>query len=294
MLHKTAENKDDGGDRNKHKGDSISMKSDTKSQSSWLSISLEAALGCRANIFQIHKTVKKHTVGNANAGTVTIHPQASPVVCRHVLDTLIALAKVFPSQFLPSAKVKDVSTCDSDSKDTDVNTDDKTKQGATTSSGLAVLDSHRNDTDFWELLIKLDNAGITKKGKAVQKSHVSFAAQDSESSNFYSFDTSPLGQLMTMLSHPVVKRSQLLTDRLLRLLGLVSVGLPDVTTQASSAGVTMTTVPNITTTVATRTTNTATVTAADTPIMTSGSNDTTATATSAPAATEVVKTPVGM
>ena len=37
-----------------------------------------------------------------------------------------------------------------------------------------------------------------------------------------------MGQLMSMLQHPVVKRSQLLTDRLLRLLGLVSIGLPEI------------------------------------------------------------------
>ena len=36
------------------------------------------------------------------AGAVSIHPQAAPVVCRHVLDTLISLAKLFPTHFLPS------------------------------------------------------------------------------------------------------------------------------------------------------------------------------------------------
>jgi E3 ubiquitin-protein ligase HUWE1 len=76
------------------------MKSDTKNQGTWLSMSLEAALGCRANVFQVHKTGKKHS--SNTSGTVTIHPQAAPVVCRHALDTLIALAKIFPGQFLPS------------------------------------------------------------------------------------------------------------------------------------------------------------------------------------------------
>lgn len=82
---------------------------------------MDAALGCRTNIFQIQrvssrKHADRHTAG-ASAGsgtlgggvsstaagvtcgggggtTVHIHPQAAPVVCRHVLDTLIQLAKV--------------------------------------------------------------------------------------------------------------------------------------------------------------------------------------------------------
>ena len=49
----------------------------------------------------------------------------------------------------------------------------------------------------------------------------------SVSQGYSTFESAPIGQLMSMLHHPVVKRSQLLTDRLLRLLGLVSIGLPD-------------------------------------------------------------------
>lgn len=96
------------------------VESRSSSQLSWLSVSMDAALGCRTNIFQIQrvssrKHADRHTTG-ASAGTGTlggvsstaagvtcgggggttvhIHPQAAPVVCRHVLDTLIQLAKV--------------------------------------------------------------------------------------------------------------------------------------------------------------------------------------------------------
>lgn len=96
------------------------VESRSSSQLSWLSVSMDAALGCRTNIFQIQrvssrKHADRHTAG-ASAGsgtlggvsstaagvtcgggggtTVHIHPQAAPVVCRHVLDTLIQLAKV--------------------------------------------------------------------------------------------------------------------------------------------------------------------------------------------------------
>lgn len=97
------------------------VESRSSSQLSWLSVSMDAALGCRTNIFQIQRASgRKHadrhsaggstgsgTLGGGVSGaaasvtcaggggsTVHIHPQAAPVVCRHVLDTLIQLAKV--------------------------------------------------------------------------------------------------------------------------------------------------------------------------------------------------------
>lgn len=96
------------------------VESRSSSQLSWLSVSMDAALGCRTNIFQIQRVSgRKHadrhsaggstgsgTLGGGVSGTaagvtcaggggstVHIHPQAAPVVCRHVLDTLIQLAK---------------------------------------------------------------------------------------------------------------------------------------------------------------------------------------------------------
>lgn len=97
------------------------VESRSSSQLSWLSVSMDAALGCRTNIFQIQrasgrKHADRHSTGGATGSgtlaggvsgtatgvtcaggggsTVHIHPQAAPVVCRHVLDTLIQLAKV--------------------------------------------------------------------------------------------------------------------------------------------------------------------------------------------------------
>ena len=99
------------------------VESRSSSQLSWLSVSMDAALGCRTNIFQIQRASgRKHadrhssaaaassgagTLGGAMSGagggvtcaagggsTVHIHPQAAPVVWSHVLDTLIQLAKV--------------------------------------------------------------------------------------------------------------------------------------------------------------------------------------------------------
>ena len=51
---------------------------------SWLSMSMDAALGCRASIFQIQRTqpTGKRTSIAATTTAVNIHPQASPLVCR--------------------------------------------------------------------------------------------------------------------------------------------------------------------------------------------------------------------
>lgn len=199
-------------------------RSEARNQGSWLSISLEAALGCRANVFQIQRMAgKKHT--SSGAAVVTIHPQAAPIVCRHVLDALISLARMFPNQFLP-AKAKEVQKCEAKDKEADKSKTVST--GATPKvKTLEKTDSksEMRETDFWELLVKLDSLCGSKKGKGIQRPH-GHVGSESEP-GFRDYDSSPLGQLMTMLSHPVIKRSQLLTDRLLRLLGLVSRGVAD-------------------------------------------------------------------
>lgn len=67
--------------------------SNKSGQPSWLSISLDAALGCRTNVFQIRRMTTAHRRANErhsasvqsvlpNVPLVTIHPLASPVICR--------------------------------------------------------------------------------------------------------------------------------------------------------------------------------------------------------------------
>uniref|UniRef100_A0A7N8WS29 E3 ubiquitin-protein ligase HUWE1 n=1 Tax=Mastacembelus armatus TaxID=205130 RepID=A0A7N8WS29_9TELE len=182
------------------------VESRSSSQLSWLSVSMDAALGCRTNIFQIQRASgRKHADRHSTGGsTVHIHPQAAPVVCRHVLDTLIQLAKVFPSHFTQQ-RCKDLSAASSD------------------------LDSPQSlgiSTDFWDLLVKLDNMNVSRKGKASMKTVPLGGSAEAEGGQF-SLETSPLGQLMNMLSHPVIRRSSLLTEKLLRLLSLISIALPD-------------------------------------------------------------------
>lgn len=226
------------------------MESKSSNQLSWLSVSMDAALGCRTNIFQIQRLGgRKHTEKHASGGsTVHIHPQAAPVVCRHVLDTLIQLAKVFPSHFTQQ-RTKETN-CESDRER-------GSKQACSpcssqsTSSGIC--------TDFWDLLVKLDNMNVSRKGKNSVKSVPVSSGAEGETSP-YSLEASPLGQLMNMLSHPVIRRSSLLTEKLLRLLSLISIALPEnkVSEAQANAG------SGTSTTVTTSTTSTTTTTAAST------------------------------
>lgn len=67
---------------------------------------------------------------------------------------------------------------------------------------------------------------MSRKGKASMKTVPLGASGEAEGAQL-SLEASPLGQLMNMLSHPVIRRSSLLTEKLLRLLSLISIALPD-------------------------------------------------------------------
>ncbi|XP_071979940.1 E3 ubiquitin-protein ligase HUWE1 isoform X6 [Engystomops pustulosus] len=198
------------------------MESKNSNQLSWLSVSMDAALGCRTNIFQIQRSLgRKHTEKHAACGsTVHIHPQAAPVVCRHVLDTLIQLAKVFPSHFTQQ-RTKECNVENSENKERSIKLTCSPCPTPSGNSGASNI-----STDFWDLLVKLDNMNVSRKGKTSIKSVPVSSGGEAESLQC-SLEASPLGQLMNMLSHPVIRRSSLLTEKLLRLLSLISIALPD-------------------------------------------------------------------
>ncbi|KAM5145307.1 E3 ubiquitin-protein ligase HUWE1 isoform 14-T14 [Mantella aurantiaca] len=198
------------------------MESKNSNQLSWLSVSMDAALGCRTNIFQIQRSLgRKHTEKHAACGsTVHIHPQAAPVVCRHVLDTLIQLAKVFPSHFTQQ-RTKECNVENSENKERSIKVTCSPCVFPSSNSGPSNI-----STDFWDLLVKLDNMNVSRKGKTSVKSLPVSSGAEAESLQC-SLEASPLGQLMNMLSHPVIRRSSLLTEKLLRLLSLISIALPD-------------------------------------------------------------------
>uniref|UniRef100_A0A8B9HQK7 E3 ubiquitin-protein ligase HUWE1 n=1 Tax=Astyanax mexicanus TaxID=7994 RepID=A0A8B9HQK7_ASTMX len=251
------------------------VESRSSSQLSWLSVSMDAALGCRTNIFQIQRVSgRKHADRHSAGGTVSstglgggvsgaggvscsggggstvhIHPQAAPVVCRHVLDTLIQLAKVFPSHFTQQ-RCKDPQSSSSSELDSrlcgssasavvagcrpgsaiQTNPSITPTTPSTTHNSLSSCSGTPQSlgisTDFWDLLVKLDNMNVSRKGKASMKTVPLGASGEAEGAQL-SLEASPLGQLMNMLSHPVIRRSSLLTEKLLRLLSLISIALPD-------------------------------------------------------------------
>ena len=91
------------------------------------------------------------------------------------------------------------------------------------SSNSGIDKKTTNPAEFWETLDK--ECWSRKKGKSVIRSHfsVSIKSEDREScSCVLSFST--FGQLLSMLASPVINRSSLLTDKLLRLLSLISLG----------------------------------------------------------------------
>ena len=195
---------------------------------SWLNISLDAALGCRANVFHIQKPPTSTGSISKKQGfssTISIHNQAAPIICRHTLDVLISLAKSFPSHFLPRPPV---APTDADKKEKEV----ETKKGSSASSSASAKKQDAA-TDFWELLARLDSQSASRKGKGLARTHSSIVAHgmgatapgNDEETRHMSLEASPFGQLLALLSSSVVRRSSILTDRLLRLLSLISLGI---------------------------------------------------------------------
>ncbi|UYV80320.1 HUWE1 [Cordylochernes scorpioides] len=225
---------------------------------SWLSIGLDAALGCRTSVFQIHRQGSSKRHPPLTYPMVTIHPQASPIVFRHVLDTLILFAKNFPVHFLPDKLIEEKYGKDAvmDSKQTlkpvvpttpksDLKSAAGSSSGAqcSTNVGASTSTTRQVDTDFWDVLVKLDCLSTSRKGKGAYKSHNPvlststgslYGETTEEELKLNGFEQSPMAQLMSMLSHPVVHCSSQLTDRLLRLLALISVALPDQETRGEA------------------------------------------------------------
>lgn len=153
---------------------------------------------------------------------IAIHPQAAPTVCRHTLELLISLAKSFPGYFVPTK-----------SKDTEEKSKEKEASSNASKEDTGVkpksaAKSGRSDLpDFWDMLLKLDSCA-SKKGKSVTRTHSNSTLGTEPEQGLTSFEASAFGQLISMLHWSVVRRSSQLTDKLLRLLSLISIGLTEV------------------------------------------------------------------
>lgn len=196
--------------------------SDSKAskQHSWLSFGVRTSLGSRTNVFCIKRQGK---AGLERSTHVSIHPQASHFVCKHVLDALLFLAKSFPASFTPYQAAKPHPSC--------------SKEDNSSSEAKPVASTSQESTDFWDILLKLDTAGSGRKGKSAAKtssiqSHLP-STTDSATEELRDFSTAPIGQLLVTLAHPVVQESVVVTDKLLRLLSVTSAALPDMPEKSS-------------------------------------------------------------
>lgn len=203
----------------------------------WLNIRLDAALGNRNNIFIIKKIrnlnddemqIDDATDLSSNEYSIAIHPQAAQIVCRHALELLISLAKNFPANFLPIKKKPRTNKTDS-------NIDEN--QPSTSSSGRSQKDTSKpdNSTDFWDILLRLEMRARQNNSLNASENASNVArSEDFVDIEMNSFAESPFGQLISMLSFNIILKSTLLTDRLLKLLSYISVGLPDGVQRATS------------------------------------------------------------
>lgn len=162
--------------------------SHNNSNFSWLNLSISAALGCHAPVLQFNKT------GSTNS--VTIHPYASSILSNCMLELLIFLARLFPDSFLPQQLMP------GEHRDTD----------------KAVI------SNFWQLLLKLDSMN-SKKGKGSSKAFV-LKDDSTEQKESELFSSSIVGQLIKMFNYPIISGSSSLTDKLFRLLALVTASIP--------------------------------------------------------------------
>lgn len=165
----------------------------------WLNINVDAALGSHAQVFQFEHTGKIGT--NAN---LKIHPLASLSICNNVFDLLVFLARQFQISFLPLELL--------------------TKESPRISSEADRDNVQRVVSRFWSMLLKLD--GVTsRKGKGALKS---FQRSDPVQtlSDHELFETSILGQLISLFSQDIFRDNVSLTDKLLRVLSVAAGAIP--------------------------------------------------------------------
>lgn len=193
---------------------SVKLTTDPKTHNNsaaWLNIKMDAALGCRANVFIVHRNHSGKRNERQGVNSVNVHPQAAPIVCRHALDLFISLAKNFPSFFLPAKRSKE----------------DEANENKNKSLSPIKSNKIQDSSDFWDMLLKLDSLSATKKGKSVAKTHTYSTVSIDNDIGAFTFETSTFGQLLSMLASKVITRSSQLTDKLLRLLSLITLGLPE-------------------------------------------------------------------
>lgn len=175
----------------------------------WLDISINAALGSHAKIFQLDSELvgKAGTGGGGGGGgsKINIHPLAGSTISHNVLDLLIFLGRHFGHSFLPSELLP------------------KEKAEERKEEGSDVL------SNFWQILLKLDggSAGGARKGKGAMKPF-KYSENKGLLTEQELFSGSIIGQLLELFEHDIIADNVPLIDKLLRLLSIASSSIPRV------------------------------------------------------------------
>ncbi|OTF71675.1 E3 ubiquitin-protein ligase HUWE1-like protein, partial [Euroglyphus maynei] len=226
---------------------------------SWLSITLDSSFGSKTNVFYLSKTNNNNNnsnmIGSSSSSlckkndkanqiyTISINPQASLFVCRNVLDILISLAKTFPEQFICYSPISSTSL-NSTTQGLQKNLS-TTSLNTSTSSVKDQQQQHENNTgnqkpppSFFDVLMRHDFIHATKKTKSKQAlssnlptastMEIDSVSSTNKISQQSPVDYSPFSQLLNLLSHHFIKKSPVLTDRLIRLMTHITTALtPD-------------------------------------------------------------------
>ncbi len=205
--------------------------------SHWLDMSINAALGSHAKIFQFASDTPSNLRSSKGGGggplcgssvsisedistRVTIHPLAGTSICHNVLDLLVFLGRHFGSSFLPSDLLPRPGSVDKGAavSSTAAEGSDDPKKKEDEPCGEVIV------TNFWQILLKLDSVS-SRKGKGSLKGFKYSGAKDLLT-NQTLFSNSILGQLMGLLSHEIIRDNSSLVDKLLRTLSIASNSIP--------------------------------------------------------------------
>ena len=197
--------------------------------SHWLDMSINAALGSHAKIFQFSSGSSPtgkggkggsssacSSVGDDISSKVNIHPLAATSICHNILDLLVFLGRNFSSSFLPSELLPRVGGGGDKGGSGDGEDEQKKKEEA--AGGEVIV------TNFWQILLKLDSAS-GRKGKGALKGF-KYSGLKSVPTNQSLFSNSILGQLMGLLSLDIIIDNPSLVDKLLRTLSIASNSIP--------------------------------------------------------------------
>lgn len=162
----------------------------------WLNLTCAGALGSHSPVFSIQRSAK-----GGSAHKVSVHPHACPIVCKNALELLVVMAKQFSSSFLPPKLIA------------------HPKEPALPPP----LTTHQVTSNFWQVLARL-NDGTSRKGKGSSK--MSQYGREEPADLKSMFSQSFIAHLIQFLEHPVISKNPVLTNKLLRMLVVISGAIP--------------------------------------------------------------------